>query len=110
MAAIPRSMSTDRCSFLCLFANALEIAADEREECAMEKAFKRVLVLFVLALLGFGAFVSGHSFVTKADRDALAPQSVTSSVQYLARAMDQYHNRFPVYDDVSSAGNHFHAL
>ncbi|HYV05414.1 MAG TPA: hypothetical protein VFB82_12550, partial [Blastocatellia bacterium] len=24
--------------------------------------------------------------------------------------MDYYHNRFPVYDDVSSAGNHFHAF
>ncbi|HJQ25997.1 MAG TPA: VCBS repeat-containing protein [Blastocatellia bacterium] len=35
---------------------------------------------------------------------------VPASVQYLARAMDQFHNRFPVYDDVSSAGNHFHAL
>lgn len=23
--------------------------------------------------------------------------------------MDQYHDRFPVYDDVSSGGNHFHA-
>jgi hypothetical protein len=24
--------------------------------------------------------------------------------------MDQFHDRFPVYDDVSSAGNHFHAF
>src|SRR6185503_5146342 len=37
-------------------------------------------------------------------------QPVPASVQYLARAMDQFHDRFPVYDDVSSAGNHFHAL
>ncbi|MGC4098694.1 MAG: hypothetical protein QM706_16395 [Nitrospira sp.] len=29
------------------------------------------------------------------------------SVQFLAGLMDKYHNRFPVYDDVSSAGNHF---
>jgi FG-GAP-like repeat len=35
---------------------------------------------------------------------------VPASVQYLAHAMDQFHDRFPVYDDVSSAGNHFHAL
>jgi hypothetical protein len=38
-----------------------------------------------------------------------AAQSAAASIQYLARAMDEYHDRFPVYDDVSSAGNHFHA-
>ena len=31
------------------------------------------------------------------------------SLAYLRRVMDEYHTRFPVYDDVSSAGNHFHA-
>jgi hypothetical protein len=35
--------------------------------------------------------------------------STLASIQYLAAVMDQFHNRFPVYDDVSSAGNHFHA-
>jgi hypothetical protein len=38
-----------------------------------------------------------------------AQQSAAASVQYLARVMDEYHGRFPVYDDVSSGGNHFHA-
>ncbi len=37
-------------------------------------------------------------------------QSAQASVEYLARVMDQYHDRFPVYDDVSSGGNHFHAF
>ena len=35
--------------------------------------------------------------------------SAHRSIDYLANLMDRYHNRFPVYDDVSSAGNHFHA-
>lgn len=39
-----------------------------------------------------------------------AGQSAKAAIQYLARVMDQFHNRFPVYDDVSSAGNHFYAL
>lgn len=37
-----------------------------------------------------------------------AIQSAQSSLVYLKNAMDQFHDRFPVYDDVSSAGNHFH--
>ncbi|MGH9937007.1 MAG: hypothetical protein ACREAM_12220, partial [Blastocatellia bacterium] len=40
----------------------------------------------------------------------LNQQSTAASLEYLAAAMDQFHNRFPVYDDNSSAGNHFHAL
>lgn len=39
-----------------------------------------------------------------------AQQSALASLEFLAEAMDQFHNRFPVYDDNSSAGNHFHAL
>lgn len=35
--------------------------------------------------------------------------SAEASLEYLRRAMDQFHDRFPVYDDISSAGNHFHA-
>jgi len=35
--------------------------------------------------------------------------SASASLEYLRRVMDQFHGRFPVYDDVSSAGNHFHA-
>ena len=38
-----------------------------------------------------------------------ANQSSTAAINHLAQVMDQFHNRFPVYDDVSSAGNHFHA-
>lgn len=37
-----------------------------------------------------------------------AVDSARSSVAYLAGVMDEFHDRFPVYDDVSSPGNHFH--
>ena len=35
--------------------------------------------------------------------------SAQRGLAYLRRVMDEFHTRFPVYDDVSSAGNHFHA-
>ncbi len=38
-----------------------------------------------------------------------ACRSAAASVAFLARRMDEFHTRFPVYDDLSSAGNHFHA-
>lgn len=38
-----------------------------------------------------------------------AAESASASIGYLKKVMDEYHDRFPVYDDVSSAGNHFHA-
>jgi hypothetical protein len=40
----------------------------------------------------------------------MAGASAARGVDYLAGAMDQFHSRFPVYDDVSSAGNHFPAF
>lgn len=56
----------------------------------------------VLALSVFLVIVSQPLF-------AQASVSAQNSLEYLRRAMDQFHDRFPVYDDVSSAGNHFHA-
>ncbi len=35
--------------------------------------------------------------------------SAAAALEHLRRVMDQYHDRFPVYEDVSSAGNHFHS-
>ena len=37
-------------------------------------------------------------------------ESVAASITFLAQRQDEFHNRFPVYDDVSSAGNHFPAF
>ena len=42
-------------------------------------------------------------------RSSSAEQSARLSVEHLAQVMDQFHNRFAVYEDVSSAGNHFFA-
>src|SRR3982750_742245 len=39
-----------------------------------------------------------------------ACKSARAGIVYLAQVMDEFHNRFPVYDDLSSAGNHFNAL
>lgn len=35
--------------------------------------------------------------------------SASASLEYLRRVQDQFHDRIPVYEDVSSAGNRFHA-
>lgn len=49
------------------------------------------------------------SFSGLAMSGGLTPEqlSVESSIGFLANRMDEFHNRFPIYDDVSSAGNHF---
>jgi hypothetical protein len=36
-------------------------------------------------------------------------KSAAAAIAHLAQVMDEFHNRFPVYDDLSSPGNHFHA-
>jgi len=42
---------------------------------------------------------------------ALSPEaSAEASIRFLARVMDRSHDRVPVYEDVSSAGNHFVAI
>jgi hypothetical protein len=38
-----------------------------------------------------------------------ACKSAAAGIAHLAEVMDEFHNRFPVYDDLSSPGNHFHA-
>lgn len=50
------------------------------------------------------------SVATATAQGSAARQSALASLEYLRTEMDRYHDRFPVYDDVSSAGNHFHAL
>lgn len=55
-------------------------------------------------LAGCGWFIGCGSMLCPAQTSAQA------GLDYLRQVMDQFHNRFPVYDDVSSAGNHFHAF
>jgi len=38
-----------------------------------------------------------------------ACKSAAAGIAHLAQVMDEFHNRFPVYDDLGSPGNHFHA-
>jgi hypothetical protein len=59
--------------------------------------------LALAVVLGLGA--PGRTLADSAAADASARAAVT----HLAGVMDEFHERFPVYDDVSSAGNHFHA-
>lgn len=40
---------------------------------------------------------------------SVGPVSAAASLEYLRQVMDQYHQAFGVYEDVSSAGNHFHS-
>lgn len=56
-----------------------------------------------------------HRHVFPLRLEQLEPREVpaassTPSLDYLREVMDQYHNRFIVYEDVSSAGNHFPAF
>ena len=76
----------------------------------MKRTFRCGSLSFSLALLSLAILIASLSLVTSASGAQPDTQTISASVQYLARAMDQYHDRFPVYEDVSSAGNHFHAL
>ncbi len=62
-----------------------------------------VLVILSMACLSFS--MPAFSLVI-----AEQNQSVELSISFLRDRMDEFHNRFPIYDDVSSAGNHFPAF
>jgi hypothetical protein len=66
----------------------------------MRQRIASVLFLITLALSSTGV----------ADTGPEEAASAAASVAYLANVMDQDHDRFPVSEDVSSAGNHFHAF
>lgn len=62
--------------------------------------------LYIFAIL----FISTSAPATAAPACSTpACKSAAGGIAYLAQVMDEFHNRFPVYDDLSSAGNHFHA-
>lgn len=56
----------------------------------------------------FGAQISQEAILT-----VFVPrtcrESVNLSIEHLERVMDEFHNRIPVYDDISSPDNRFHA-
>ena len=74
------------------------------------------IVLSLTLLLGGISTTSGpltpHSPATRtgpfsANSSSPSVESSGAAIEYLKRVMDQFHNRFSVYDDVGSAGNHF---
>ncbi len=72
---------------------------------------KSTKLALIPILLLISAKIADRTPVEATDvRPMFDEQSAPASIQHLANAMDQFHNRFPVYDDVSSAGNHFHML
>ena len=54
---------------------------------------------FVVCACVLGAGAGTHAQTTD--------PSATASLAFLRERQDEFHTRFPVYDDVSSAGNHF---
>lgn len=66
----------------------------------------------ILACLGSTLLFLAFSHFSPAVAEP-APEtqaSAQASVAFLSRIMDQFHDRVPVYDDVSSGGNHFVAF
>lgn len=63
-------------------------------------SLRRIAPLLCLSVLS-----AGLSIPTAA---AGSPPSLAASIEYLRQVQDRYHDRIPVYEDVSSAGNHFH--
>lgn len=66
-----------------------------------------MLPVIAAPLLVLGLSIGGSPAAEPAT--AIGQPSAQAALQYLAQVMDQYHDRFPVYDDVSSGGNHFFA-
>lgn len=65
--------------------------------------------IFLLALpigLFFAVFPASD---LSADCSSPACQSAARSLGHLRQVMDEFHNRFSVYEDIGSPGNHFHA-
>lgn len=68
--------------------------------------FRNLRIVVCAVLVTAGLSIASRP---AAAQSVAARESARASVEHLARVMDQFHDRFPVYDDVSSAGNHFHA-
>lgn len=67
--------------------------------------FTRIVLVVTLLISAWSA----AGAPPRAQDAEAAHDSAARSLEHLRRVMDQFHDRFPVYDDVSSAGNHFHA-
>lgn len=71
-------------------------------------AFNVCFAIALIMLICTAFFVvKSNNFASANKSPFTAQQSALASVEHLARVMDQYHDSFKVYEDVSSAGNHF---
>ncbi len=64
---------------------------------------------FLAAVLGRPGFSVPGIQIPNGSGILPGSMSAQAGLAYLRRVMDEYHDRFPVYDDVSSGGNHFFA-
>jgi hypothetical protein len=67
----------------------------------------RVLRLLAATAVA-AALTDSVAYADQVVPSAAALRSAQNSIEHLRRAMDQYHDRVPVYEDISSPG-HFHA-
>ena len=65
---------------------------------------------YLLYLLIFTRLFLFQTNLTQAATTAAEQQSVELGIAFLRDRMDEFHTRLPIYDDVSSAGNHFPAF
>ena len=70
----------------------------------MRNKLSHIWLFLVLLPLLSGCGGSGDSSSEPLSEEQI---SVKNATGFLSRLMDRYHNRIAVYDDVSSAGNHF---
>jgi uncharacterized repeat protein (TIGR02543 family) len=74
--------------------------------CLYPRHYRISIVLAVIFLSCLSFSMSALSQTLTAEQN----QSIELSIGFLRDRMDEFHNRFPIYDDVSSAGNHFPAF
>jgi hypothetical protein len=83
-----------------------------KRELALQRMDRRALLRVGLtSLLAFsGAEVLDYRPVLAQTTGppSSARESAEAAIEYLRSVMDQFHTRLAVYDDISSAGNHFH--
>src|SRR5690242_8684989 len=103
-------MSSERFYFLCLMIVVLTLASSPLGQSLSQRPFRAVNIPTIERINQTSESHSPHALAGNPSDDRLvAQQSAQASIAYLAQVMDQFHNRFPIYDDVSSAGNHFPA-
>ena len=66
------------------------------------------VIVIAIAVLAF-ALLARAAWAQQNEPSPAALQSAQASLDYLRQVMDQYHRTYPVYADISSPANSFHA-